>query len=381
MGTHSSRPRRTNAVVAGALANKPGSGGEAWVRLNWALGLERLGFRVVFVEQVSTSRPTSRSIEYFRAVTRRFGLQDSALLDGTGSIVGLSREAVRELAGDAALLVNLSGNLRDLALVEGCQRKVYIDLDPCYTQFWHADGIDVGLAGHDHYFTVGTRIGAADCPVPTSGIEWIPTAPPVVLASWPAVQTGGGRFTTVASWRGAYGRVEYDGHVFGQKAHEFRRMRELPRRAPFAFELALAIDPEDALDRVGLVKAGWRLVDPSEVASDPERFRQYISGSSAEFSVAQSIYVETRCGWFSDRTAAYLSAGKPALVQDTNLGQGFDAGKGLVLFRTLDEAVAGADDIAADYAAHCSSARGLAEERFDSDVVLRRLLERIGAAP
>ena len=170
MGSHSTLSRRTTAVVAGALANKPGSGGEAWVRLNWALGLERLGFRVVFVEQVNAPRPARGSIEYFRAVTERFGLQDSALLDGSRSIVGLSRESVRGLARHAALFVNLSGNLRDLALVEECARKVYVDLDPGYTQFWHAGGIDVGLSGHDHYVTVGARIGAPDCSLPTSGI-------------------------------------------------------------------------------------------------------------------------------------------------------------------------------------------------------------------
>ena len=381
MGSHSARPRRPTAVVAGALANKPGNGGEAWVRLNWALGLARLGFRVVFVEQINAPPPARGSIEYFRAVTNRFGLRDATLLDGSRSLVGPSRESVRMLARHAALFVNLSGNLRDLSLVEECARKVYVDLDPGYTQFWHADGIDVGLRGHDHHVTVGARIGAPKCSVPTSGIDWIPTAPPVVLVSWPVVQVGSGRFTTVASWRGAYGPIERDGHVFGQKAHEFRRVRELPRRAPFAFELALAIDPEDAVDRAHLVEAGWRLVDPGEVAFDPERFREYVHGSSAEFSVAQGIYVETRCGWFSDRTAAYLSAGKPALVQDTGLDGEIEVGKGLVLFRTLDEAIAGATAIAADYAAHCRGARSLAEKHFDSDVVLGRLLDLIGAAP
>ncbi|HSR40963.1 MAG TPA: hypothetical protein VLL48_02295, partial [Longimicrobiales bacterium] len=39
-------------IVAGALANKPRYGGEAWVRLAWALGLEALGFEVLFLEQL-----------------------------------------------------------------------------------------------------------------------------------------------------------------------------------------------------------------------------------------------------------------------------------------------------------------------------------------
>lgn len=369
------------AIVSGALANKPGCGGETWVRLNWALGLERLGFRVVFVEQVSTPDPARSAVEYFEAVTARFGLEDTALLHGEETVAGLSIEAVREVAQDAELFVNLSGNLRDLTLVDGCTRKVYVDLDPGYTQFWHASGMDVGLAGHDHYVTVGARIGDADCVVPTSGIDWQPVAPPVVLGEWPVAATEAGRFTTVATWRGAYGRAEYNGQLYGLKAHEFRRMRDIPRRSPFVFELALAIDQADAADRAALVDAGWRLVSPDDVAAGPERFRDYVRGSSAEFSVAQGIYVETQCGWFSDRTVAYLAAGKPVLVQDTGFADAYRSGEGLVPFRTLEEALAGAADIVSHYAEHCRAARGLAEEHFDSDVVLGRLLEQVGATP
>ena len=39
-------------VVAGALANKPGSSGEAWVRMSWVRGLASLGLDVWFVEQL-----------------------------------------------------------------------------------------------------------------------------------------------------------------------------------------------------------------------------------------------------------------------------------------------------------------------------------------
>ena len=43
----------TMVVVAGALAAKPGNGGEAWVRPTWARGLRRLGFDVHLVEEVA----------------------------------------------------------------------------------------------------------------------------------------------------------------------------------------------------------------------------------------------------------------------------------------------------------------------------------------
>jgi hypothetical protein len=68
-------------------------------------------------------------------------------------------------------------------------------------------------------------------------------------------------------------------------------------------------------------------------------------------------------------------------VQDTGLAEEYRPGTGLIPFRSLDEAVAGAADVVADYAEHSRAARQLAEEHFGSDVVLGRLLEHVGAAP
>jgi hypothetical protein len=50
----------------------------------------------------------------------------------------------------------------------------------------------------------------------------------------------------------------------------------------------------------------------------------------------------------------------------------------LIEFRSLDEARAGAQDIIGEYPAHCRAARRLAEEYFDSDIVLTRLLANLG---
>jgi hypothetical protein len=188
----------------------------------------------------------------------------------------------------------------------------------------------------------------------------------------------GCRFTTVGSWRGAYGRIQYNGRTFGQKAHEFRRFIELPTRVPFVFEAALDIHGGDRGDAEALQANGWRLVDPARVASHPISFRRYVQRSYAEFSVAQGVYVETQSGWFSDRTVRYLASGKPALVQDTGFSRALPAGKGLVGFESLEEAVKGAVDIAADYAEHCHAARRIAETYFDSDIVLAEFLHRVG---
>jgi hypothetical protein len=192
--------------------------------------------------------------------------------------------------------------------------------------------------------------------------------------------TASRRFTTVGTWRGPYGPLEYEGRQYGQKVHEFRKVADLPRRVAADFEVALAIDPAETGSFDLLGRGGWRLLDASAFAHDPHSFRRYVQQSGAEFSVAQGMYVHTRSGWFSDRTTRYLASGKPVVVQDTGFGDRFPVGRGLLAFSTLDEAVAAAENVLLDYEAHAEAARGLAERHFDSDVVLGRLLAEIGFA-
>jgi hypothetical protein len=356
----------TSVLVAGALANKVGYGGEAWVRLSYVLGFRRLGLETFFVEEIE--RASDDSIGYFSEVVERFGLA-AALLDPDGDPV------YGEPPEETDLLVNISGNLRSERSLGLARRRAYVDIDPGFTQIWQAQGA-LSLEGHDVYFTIGENIGHPGCPIPTNGIDWRPTRPPVVLSDWPVAANGiADRFTTVASWRGGYGALEFEGAHYGAKVHEFRKFVELPGRAPGTFELALDIHSDEKDDLALLRENGWQLVDPQEVARDPLEFRGYVQGSGAEFSVAQGIYVETGSGWFSDRTVRYLASGKPALVQDTGFTRSIPAGEGLLAFRTLEEATEGAREIAADYDRHTRAARRLAEEEFDSDRVLSRLLE------
>jgi hypothetical protein len=205
------------------------------------------------------------------------------------------------------------------------------------------------------------------------------TRPPVVLEHWPVARAArSNRFTTVGSWRGTFGKIEIDGRSFGQKAHEFRKFVTLPLHRSYCFELALDIHPAEVSDLESLHANRWRLVDPYCASGDPEKFRDYVQGSSAEFSVAQGIYVDTNSGWFSDRTVRYLASGKPALVEDTGFSSTLPVGRGLIAFRTLDEAIAGADSIVEDYEAHCAAARRLAEDVFDAEKVLSALLRETG---
>ncbi|MGQ0762597.1 MAG: glycosyltransferase [Acidobacteriota bacterium] len=383
-------------IVSGPIANKPFNGGVAWIPLTYILGLRRLGFDVYFIEQIAADTcvdaqgartPFNDSINraYFEDTVERFGLFGSAalVLEDCSQVYGATYDEVLSWTAKADLLINISGHLKVEPLTSSIHCKAYIDEDPGFTQFWHAAGNSgLDLEGHEYHFTMGGRLGSADCSIPRNGIDWRPMLPPVVLDQWPISSAKNGReFTTVASWRGPFGVVQFGDKTFGLKVHEFRKFIELPQRSSQKFEIALNIHPADEKDMQSLRHNGWQLVDPKEAAGDPLAFQRYVQKSSAEFSVAQGIYVDTNSGWFSDRTVRYLASGKPALVQETGFSRNLPVGEGLIFFRALDEAIAGAESIALDYDRHSRAARALAEEYFASDKVLGRLIEEIGIAP
>jgi hypothetical protein len=378
-------------VVAGALANKPGNGGEAWVRLAWIRGLRDLGAEVRFVEVLDPGSPAGASrevdslrassqVRFFEAVCSRWGLTGcSTLITPEGEhLAGGLPASLMEFAEGADLLVNISGHLSYQPLLRSVRRRAYIDLDPGFTQFWHAGGESgLGLGDHDVYFTVGENVGTPACSVPAKGIRWLPIRQPVVLSDWPEMEPPHRlRFTTVASWRGAYGPVVFGERTYGLKVHEFRRFARLPEEVPARVEVALDIHPDDERDLRMLKGHGWAVTDPRLVASTPEAFRAYVQGSGAELSVAQGIYVETRSGWFSDRSARYLATGRPVVVQDTGVGRRLPVGEGLLTFRTVPGAARAARDVVRAYDRHRRTARQIAEEFFDARTVLTAFLER-----
>jgi hypothetical protein len=369
------------------VAADPQHGGASWAVLQYLLGFRRLGHTVYFVEPVPGTRLApgcalshTAMAHQFRRLMTEFGLSDRAALltAGTTETVGLDYPALRQAAARADVLVNVSGMLADPELLEPIGRRVYLDLDPGFNQVWHAsEGIDMRLDAHTHFATVGLNLGNADCRVPSCGRDWIVTTPPVVLEHWPmAVGHPRHAFTTVANWR-SYGSVRHEDLFLGQKAHSLRPLIDLPGRTSTRFELALSIDPGEP-DLNTLRSNGWRLLDPRLAAGTPQRYRRFVSGSRAEFGIAKSGYVATRSGWFSDRSACYLAAGRPVLAQDTGFTAALTAGSGLLPFTTHDDVVAGVDAIESDYERHRDAARSLAERYFDSDVVLPRLLDRVG---
>jgi hypothetical protein len=252
-------------------------------------------------------------------------------------------------------------------------------VDPAFTQLWSAvQGIDMRFAGHTHFVTIGLGIGDPDSPVPTCGLNWIKTRQPIVLDHWPKAQAvTRNALTTVGNWRG-YGSIQHQGVTYGQKCHSLRSFFALPTLTPERFSLAMAIHPHETGDLEALARHGWELLDPARVAGTPASYQQFIQGSKAEFGIAKSGYVLSRSGWFSDRSVCYLASGRPVLAQETGFSRFLPTGHGLFAFEDTDDILKAIDRLNVNYAAHCAAARDVAVEYFDSDKVLRGLLEKLG---
>ena len=381
-------------VIAGALAQRPGRGGHTWVFLQYLLGFRKLGYDVLFLDRLepetcvdATGTPAaierSWNVRYVRDVMDQFGLADSyaVLCQGSDADVGLSRAKVLERVRSSDALINIMGFLHDEELLAAAGRRVFLDIDPGFPQMWRELGLHDAFKGHDAFVTIAANIGSPTCTIPTCGLNWITTLQPVVLDAWPSSNGGDATsscITTVASWRGAYGPVEYSGKTYGLRPREFRKFSALPRLTSDRFQLALDIHPADTEDIELLRSEGWSLVDPGRVAHSPQRYAQYIRGSAAELVVAKGMYVQSRCGWVSDRSICYLASGKPVLAQDTGLAGVLPTTEGLLTFDTVEEAAEADRAIRRDRARHSTAARHIAEAYFDSSVVLGSLARKLG---
>jgi hypothetical protein len=360
-----------------------GRGGHAMHVLQILEGLRRLGHDVLFVEYLDRPPSPQSARSFTSLVAGWWDLRRAALLDRvTGaSHAGLSSAAVRAFAAGADGLLTLAAHYRSepWPLLGDVRPRILIEQDPGYTHLWAADDDPAEIFGvHDLYFTVGANVGTARSAIPRCGIDWHPLWPPVVLDWWtPAQPIATDRFTTVGAWRD-YGYLEFGGRILGPKVDEFEAFLDLPARAGEPLELVLAIEPDDP-DRERLLACGWRLRRPETVAT-PALYRDYVSGSLGEFSCAKGGYVGTHSGWFSDRSACYLAAGRPVVLQSTGFEDVLPTGLGAIAVSTVDEAAAAIAEVRADYPRHCAAARELAREFFDAERLLGDALELAGIA-
>ena len=383
-------------AVTGLAATFP-LGGVFWDYLQYPLGLRRLGHDVFYIEDtgkwcydLAASTFVEDGARNAAHLKRQIAALDPDLSDGwffrdaAGKTYGRSWDEVVRFCRSADLFLHLSASccMRDDYLA--AKRIVFIDSDPLYTQASLLAGtpkeaqsrIDQWRNHHDVFFTFGENIGAPDCVIPEGPFRWIPTRQPIVLDCFrnAAVTMGARRcvLTTVASWESNEKGVVVNGAVYEGKSVEFERFVDLPARSVLPLELALS-GPAPA-ER--LRAQGWNLMDAGEASRDAWAYRDYLAQSLGEWSVAKNAYVASRSGWFSCRSACYLALGVPVIVQDTGFGRAIPTGEGVLTFRTLEEAADAIEQLARDPSRHAKAARDVAEEFFDSDKVLTRLIEQ-----
>jgi len=392
-----SEPRRI--VVLGGLAQMPYAG-VAWQVLHYLEGLRRLGHEVSYVEDTGNwpydpdrdgwSSDAGPAVRRLEAIMRGHGFGDRwAYRDASrdGAIWGMPSERFDALLAGADVLVNLSGMtvLREQHMAAPI--RIYLESDPVITQIEVARRDPAAieyLAAHTAHFSFGERLGRSGCGVPVERFEYLPTRQPVILDWWPPGDgfpqppPGEARFTTVANWEQTHRDVEWEGEVYTwTKSVEFLKLLDVPRRASVTFAPAFVLDDPETLVR--LERSGWRLIEAGPLSRDLDRYREFIRSSTAELSAAKDQNVRLCTGWFSDRSATYLAAGRPVVVQDTGFDVVLPTGEGLLAFATADEAVAAIGEITADYPRHSRAAKELAEAFFRAETVLARLLEEAGA--
>jgi hypothetical protein len=378
-------------IVCGYMIRHPFAG-NLLAFFNYVLGLHRLGHEVAYLEESgwpqSCYNPIDRIYSDDPNIGRRavealmhdYGAKVKACYINreTGVVYGANWDKVKSMLKAADLLLNIGG-VSWLPEFLFCRRRALVDMDPFFTQIGR-----FGVEGREHYhayFSYGANIGNFNCTVPTDGINWIPTVPPVVPEIWQIPQSTRldvqktvktvAPFTTVANWS-AYGTVTYNGEIYGQKDVEFLKLIELPKLTSQKLELAISGASAEIWNC--MQTTGWSLREGDEVSSDVPTYQSYITGSRGEFSAAKNAYVKTRSGWFSDRSICYLAAGKPVILQDTGFSDWLPTGHGVLSFSSIDEALDCIEKVNEDYPAHCLTAKKVAEKIFGYKAVLPRLI-------
>ena len=368
----------------------------AWDYLQYVIGLSRLGHDVYYhedtwswpyhpIEKANTA-DGSYSAAYLENFFRSYApelcerwhyqhLHETAF--------GMDQIKFDEVARTADLFLNVSGTCMIPENLSPTCVKVFLDTDPGYNQimlserFSWSENVDrwcASVAAHDKHFTYAENIHGGDCLVPHAGYDWKTTRMPVVLDLWEsaALLPPSAWWTTVMTWNSFKGKLTYKGQEYGGKGTEFEKFVGLPQRVNVPLRVALGgVNAPDS----DLAAHGWEVLDGPQATLTPGKYQQFIADSRGELSTAKHVYVAMRTGWFSCRSACYLAAGRPVVLQDTGFSSIVPTGEGILAFSTVEEAAAALVDVEAHYEHHARAARQLATEYFSADKVLGQLVE------
>jgi hypothetical protein len=383
----------------------------AWMHMQITAGLRRLGHHAYYFE-VTSSWPydpirntkvgdSDYALPYLARVADSFGLAERWAYHRSysdGAWFGLSRPKAEELLAHADAVLNVAGASRfgDKGLAVG--RLVYFGTDPLYDEITFANGNEQTreiIEEHHDFVTYGENIGTPACPVPPLPRLRAKTRQPVLLDLWESGPPSRREFTTVGNWQQEGREVGYGGECYyWSKDREFLKFIDLPKRTQQPLELAMNLTDAEAI-RHGVGEAvrslglssdarqmleanGWHLADTRALTTDPWPYRDYVRASRGEFTVARDLHVRLKSGWFSERSACYLAAGRPVITQDTGFGAVLPTGEGLFAFNTMEEILTAFEAINSDYERHSRAARAIAEDYFKAETVLAAVLNQLG---
>lgn len=385
-------------IIVTGLIGQYAFGGVTWDYMQYVLGFRALGHDVWYLEDTAMwaydpvkqepSADCSHNTGYLERVMREFDMGDRWIYrnGADGRYYGVSdTEEAEGILRSADVLANVSGACWLREPTAAIPLKLFLDGDPMFTQISLATdpGTEYAtrVSAHERHFSFGMNIGNPACHVPTAGLNWRPTVQPVAMDWWSktlmppgADHIADGAWTTVMNWA-SYPPKEFEGRTYGQKDIEFERFRDLPSLTEEKFVLAMGQGVGQNRPTALLEEKGWKIIEPDIHIPDYASYHDFLTNSKGEWSIAKNGYVRSMSGWFSCRSACYLAAGKPVVVQDTGWTDHLPSGEGLLAFHTLREAADALDTISADYERHCRAARAYAEKHFDAAKVCASLLE------
>jgi glycosyltransferase involved in cell wall biosynthesis len=377
-------------IATGSLTQFPEGGGVwAWI-LQYVNGLRALGHEVFLIDRFNRSghaREDELRISVLQERMTRLGLcgRWAVLAADQGKTVrslhdlvvhGVSENTLRKEIRDADLLWNFARTLGP-ALLDNFKRTVLLDGDPGVLQV-SALHWDMQLDRHDVVFTAASKINDADCAVPKLGLNWRPFLPPIYLPAWQSSPDPDedAPVTSVTQWNWGEEFALGDRVFSDSKRQAYLRYIDLPRLCRASFTLAAHFYPNDRTGEIDLLRSrGWNVVDPHQVAGDPESYGDFIRSSRCELGCAKPIFVDLKTGWFSERSATYLACGRPVLAENTGFPDHIETGRGLLAFSNVAEAASAVESLMANYSMHRKAARELAATYFSSDRVLAEMVE------
>jgi hypothetical protein len=388
-------------IVGGYIGLYP-TGGATWDYIQYPVGLQMLGHDVYYIEDTRqypvfqkeslSWNDASSCISYLKETMEMFGFAGKlAYRDiASGKSFGMSEHRIAEICRTADVFINISCStyLRDE--YQNISKRILIDSDPMFTQIQYAME-STGEAdkkwntkflvdNHNYLFTFGENINQDDCKIPVFDYKWYPTRQPVCLNLWKNTHSKNKySFTSIMNWSGRE-KLKYQNDEWGQKDVEFEKYKSIPSIFPkIRFEVVInkPLNKESYFDKDELHGFGWKILSPDEVVSNSSDYKFFIQNSEGEFSVAKETYVKSNSGWFSCRSACYLASGRPVITEETGWSKYIPQGKGLFSFNTLECAIDNIKQVTADYKFHSNQALEIASEYFDSNKVLKSMLEKI----